>query len=147
MQKINNYILEKLRINKDTDYQLHIENKIDMSLLESFTQEDIDKIIDFVNNMPSDIQPKIITNVKKNESVAFSEYELYLFYDKDYEERSIYDLTYIRFFNFDEDGLSVQIYDSKDPTYYNARTWYKDKDINNCLEFIKSKYELLRKIL
>ena len=146
MKQINNYIIEKLHINKNTGKE-QIENKIDMSLLESFTQDDIDKIINFVEDMPSDIQPKIITNVKKNESVTFSEYELYLFYDKDYEEKSIYALSYIRFFYSEYDGLSMFIYDSKNKKYYNSKTWYNNKDINKCFDFIKSKYDLLRKIL
>ena len=141
MKHFKTYIIEKILINKNTVIN-EIENKIDMNLLtKSFSKNDIDIIIDFVNNeMPVDIRPIIITNVEKNNSVAFSTNELYMFYDDDYEHKSIYDLTYIRFFMDDIDGASINIYDHKERRYYSSINYKKDDYIDACIEYVRNKF-------
>ena len=147
MKALTDFIFEKILINKNTVIN-KVENKVDMNLKDSFTKNDVDKIIDFINTeMPVDIRPVVITNVKKNESVVFSNYELYLFYDDDYENKSIYDLTYIRFFMNSIDGASVNIYDHKEQRYYGSIDYKRDDYLDACLEYVRSKFDLLKSIL
>ena len=62
MKLINNYISEKLIINKDTDCGQHLINNINQSLLKYFSKDTVDEIIDWANNLPIEIRPRLITN-------------------------------------------------------------------------------------
>lgn len=146
MKHITNFIKEALKINKNSKV-LKFINKIDMNELESFTRDDVNKIINWINNdMPDDIIPTVVTNVRKNIDFYIPALEIYLLYTEDYEKYGPYDLPYIRFF-YDSDGLSVDIYDHKNTKYYRSEKFKDSSDLDKCFEFIESKRDIIKKLI
>lgn len=140
MKQITTFINEKFCIDKNTvSHKLDIN--VDVDKLSYFKQKDIDKIIDWIeNNMPDKICPNVIMN---NIGDWDEEYALFLFWDDNIDPKFS---TYIRFY-YDEDGLSVNIYNAKNQIYYNSANYKDIKDLDKCFEFIESKYDILKKII
>lgn len=144
MKQLNNFIFEKLKLNKDIN--TGPINKIDMSKLKNYTKQDIEYIIDWINNdMSEDIIPIVITNIRKVEW-NIPESEIYLFYKEDYAKYGPYDIPYVRFY-YDEEGLSVDIYDSENTKYYRSPKYKDSKDLDKCFDYIESKHKLIKELI
>ncbi len=149
MKLINNYISEKLIINKDTDCEAHLINNVNQSSLEYFSKDDVEEIIEWANNLPSEICPRVITNIldtKDNKEIENEQkYAIYLLYTENYKKYSIYEIPYIVFWN-DVDGLSVDIYDDF------SKRWMKSAileqtDLKKCFKFVESRSDELKIIV
>ena len=144
MKDLNNFIQEKLKLNKDIN--AGIINNIDVTKLKYFTQKDVDKIINWVNNdMSEDIRPVVATNIRDFEW-ADPSLEIFLYYTEDYKKSKGFDIPYITFF-YGEDGLSVDIYDPKDTIYYRSNIFKDTKDLDKCFDFIESKYKIIKELI
>lgn len=144
MKQLREFIYEKLHVGQ---YKYGVKNKINVQELKYFTQEDINKIIKWVNNdMPEDIRPIVITNSRKNIDWNEPSLHIYLFYNEDYEKQGQFEIPYIRFF-YDEDGLTVDIYGAKDTKYYHSEKFKNSKDLNKCFDYIKSKHDIIKELI
>lgn len=150
MKLINNYISEKLIINKNTDCGHHLINNINQSLLEYYSKDDIKEIIEWTNNLPSEIRPLLITNIldmKNYEAEDDPKYAIYLFYTENYKKYNIDDIPYIRFWN-DLDGLSVDIYDDFNKRWMRSAIQESTPDnIKKCFKFVESRSDELKIIV
>ena len=145
MKQLDNFIQEKLKLNKDIN--VGIINKVNIYKLKYFTEKDVDKIINWVNNdMPNDIRPVVITNTRKNIYWDEPSLQLFLFYNEDYEECKPFDIPYIRFW-YDKEGLTCDIYDDQNTCYHRSKVFKNSKHLDKCFEFIKSKYDVLKKLI
>ena len=145
MKQINNFILEKLRINKDTISG--VLNEVDVKLLKNFTEKDIEKVINWINNdMPDDIRPIVITNTRKNISWDEPGSQIFLFYTENYNESKPFNIPYIRFF-YDDEGLLVDIYDDQDVKYYCSEKFGSIKDLDKCFDYIESKHDIIKNLI
>ena len=146
MKNINQYIIEKFKINSKTTKQKVI-NKIDVDKLKYFTKEDVEKILNWINNdMPKDIIPVVITNIRKFADWCDPSTEIFLYYTEDYEKSKGFDIPYIQFF-YDSKELAVSIYDSEDIKYYNSSTYSDCKYLDKCFDFIEKKHDVIKKLI
>ena len=147
MKHISSYIIEGLRINKNTKINT-VENKIDEVQLKYFTKDDINKIINWVNDMPNDVRPLVITNIRNDLQISFPQLEIYLLYTNKYENSKKLGkgISYISFF-YDNEGLGITIYDSKKQIFHNSPQYKNGKDLDKCFDFIKSKYDIIKEII
>ena len=144
MKDLNNFIQEKLKLNKDIN--AGIINNIDVTKLKYFTQKDVDKIINWVNNdMSEDIRPVVATNIRDFEW-ADPSLEIFLYYTEDYKKSKGFDIPYIKFY-YDNKGLSVDIYDNESITYHRSSEYSDTKDLDKCFDYIESKHKLIKKLI
>lgn len=144
MIQLNNFIYEKLKLNKDIN--IGVLNNIDIKQLKYFTPKDINKIINWINNdMPEDIRPVVITN---NRNCEYDEpsLHLFLFFTEDYNKQGPYEIPYIRFW-YDDEGLSIDIYDNKDTKYYRSAKYKDSKDLDKCFDYIEKQRNIIKNII
>ena len=146
MKQLNNFIQEKLIINKNIKSKI-VKNDIDIKELKYFTKQNIDDILEFINKMPLDVRPLVISNHCLDRRLSEPDLEIYFFYDEEYLMKSLYNIPYVRIYYCNE-GLSVDIYDSKRKYYYRSEEYPPNSEyLNSCFEYIESKYDIIRKII
>ena len=148
MKQLTSYVIETLKINKNTKIN-KFTNNIDINQLEYFTKYDIDKIFNWINNdMPKDIIPIVVTNVRNpHQDWLDPNREIFLLYDEDYKNKGVYDIPYIRFFNDNKEGLVVTIYDPVKEKYYSSEVYHSIKDLNKCFNYIESKHDIIKDLI
>lgn len=116
MNNLEKYIIEKLRINKDSQSKSNI--KIDIKNTD-FSEDEINKIISFANTLK--IKPYGITNkiIYKDGEIINSSYEIKLYFYNNYLKISTYDqfiqttdklLLYISFLKFIDNTYCCKVY-------------------------------------